>query len=159
MWWSSGSGTSRLIGSIRYQAGVQHSVIWFKKLVITWGQYLNHSEGEKSRSACSECFNLRAQSRPARISITSSASLSFSLPYFTSSSPSSSSLPPLFTFIYFHFPSFVAPLLLSVFKGSSSRIDVYAKSLTAFCLYEYLRCCSCALQTFLQTFCPKYVRL
>lgn len=42
-----GSGTSRLIGSIRYQAAVQHSVIWFKKLVITWGQYLNHSEGEK----------------------------------------------------------------------------------------------------------------
>lgn len=47
MWWSSGSGTSRLIGSIRYQAGVQRSVIWFKELVITWGQYLNHSEGEK----------------------------------------------------------------------------------------------------------------
>lgn len=56
MWWSSGSGTSRLIGSIRYQAGVQRSVIWFKELVITWGQYLNHSEGESSRSECSGCF-------------------------------------------------------------------------------------------------------
>lgn len=67
MWWSSGSGTSRLIGSIRYQAGVQRSVIWFKELVITWGQYLNHSEGEKSCSACSGCFTFQ----PAHISMPS----------------------------------------------------------------------------------------
>lgn len=64
MWWSSGSGTSRLIGSIRYQAGVQRSVIWFKELVITWGQYLNHSEGESSRSECSGCFTRQ----PAQLS-------------------------------------------------------------------------------------------
>lgn len=93
MWWSSASGTSRLIGSIRYQAGVQHSVIWFKKLVITWGQYLNHSEGERSRSACSGCFSLHAQSRPA-------GSLSPPLLYsFSFSYPSFSSLyPPLLSF-------------------------------------------------------------